>query len=159
MTKRDSRTFTFSRIVNSEVPIYLIDGNLIRNTKIYTDNPYRDLEKFAFFSIASLEVCKQLNWQPVFHSHDWHTALSVKSLRQRRARDTFKKTRSLYTVHNLPYSGGNCPGKVLETYGICPAFDSHIFSEMRTLLNGSRSGSFRCDQHRLQNVCRGNYHA
>lgn len=134
MTKRGFKDVYLSRIVNSEVPIYLIDGNLIRNTKIYTDNPYRDLEKFAFFSIASLEVCKQLNWQPdILHSHDWHTALSVKSLRQRRARDTFfKKTRSLYTVHNLPYSGGNYP-EILETYGIRPAFDSHIFSEMRTL--------------------------
>lgn len=123
-----------SKILDTEVPFYLIDGEIIRNTRIYTDNLYRDSEKYAFFSIASLEMCKHIHWKPdILHSHDWHTALSVKALRQRRARDVFfSKTRSIYTMHNLPYSGGNYPD-ILETYGIKPAFDPLIFPEMRTL--------------------------
>jgi starch synthase len=67
----------------------------------YPDNA----ERFIFFSKGVLEGAKQLGLQPdILHCHDWHTGLVpvyLKTLYQ----NVFKKTASLFTIHNLGYQG------------------------------------------------------
>ena len=84
--------------------------------------------------MAAFEMCRKLDWKPdILHAHDWHAALSVKKLAQIRAYDPFfQGTKSLYTIHNLPYSGGNHPD-ILDLYDIPPAFDLDIPYYLRSL--------------------------
>lgn len=67
----------------------------------YLDNPYR----YAFLSRAALQVTKDLNFRPdVVHVHDWQTALIPYYLKNDRD-PFFAQTKSLLTIHNLPYQG------------------------------------------------------
>lgn len=69
----------------------------------YPDNG----ERFAFFSKASLEALKQLNFSPqILHCHDWQTAISLAYLKCLfQGNPFFNQTRSLFTIHNLAYQG------------------------------------------------------
>ena len=69
----------------------------------YPDNA----ERFAFFSRASLEVMKALDFRPeIVHGHDWQAALAFAYLKFVYADDPFfGRTRSLFTIHNLAYQG------------------------------------------------------
>lgn len=89
-------------------PCYFIDGTPVSaSPKVYSGNNHLDGAKFTFFSLAALELVKILGWKPdVVHAQDWHTASAVYKLSLIRDRDPFfAKTRSLLTVHNLPYLG------------------------------------------------------
>ena len=67
----------------------------------YADNAYR----FSFFSRAAFQVAKAINFQPhIIHVHDWQTALIPYYLK--RDNDPFfAQTKSVLTIHNLPYQG------------------------------------------------------
>jgi len=69
----------------------------------YPDNGQR----FAFFSKASFETLKQLNFSPdILHCHDWQTSVALAYLKFIYSDDFFfKGTRSLFTIHNLAYQG------------------------------------------------------
>ena len=67
----------------------------------YPDNA----ERFVFFSKGILEGARQLGLQPdVLHCHDWHTGLVPVFLKTLNS-DDFRKTASLFTIHNLGYQG------------------------------------------------------
>src|SRR5574339_457038 len=61
------------------VPVYFLDGDPIRASgSVYSSNNKLDAEKYVFFSLAALELPRQLNWQPdILHCNDWHTALAA----------------------------------------------------------------------------------
>lgn len=67
----------------------------------YEDNAHR----FIFFSRAVLEACRATGFMPdVLHCNDWQTGLVplyVKTL----YRKYFRKTPTLFTIHNLGYQG------------------------------------------------------
>jgi starch synthase len=69
----------------------------------YSDNAIR----FLFFSRAVLETCISLNVMPdVVHCNDWQTAMIPLYLKVLYSGyRQFKKTASLYTIHNLAYEG------------------------------------------------------
>jgi starch synthase len=94
------------------------------NSAVYPKNNFNSGRKFAFFSIASLELLKKLNWQAdVIHANDWHTAFALIKLAQIKNKDPFfKNTKSLLTIHNLAYMGGGSE-KVLADYGLLPIPD------------------------------------
>jgi len=82
--------------------------------------PFADnAERFAFFSRASLELCRFLDSPPdVVHANDWQTALAPYYLGQALADDPlFASTRSVFTVHNLAYQG-LCPGSAAAALGL-----------------------------------------
>lgn len=67
----------------------------------YWDNAYR----YSFFTRAALQTAKDLNFRPdVVHVHDWQTALAPYYLKHDHD-PFFANTRSLLTLHNLPYQG------------------------------------------------------
>jgi starch synthase len=111
-----------------DLPVYLIGGPPIpADAPVYSLDTYKDGEKFTFFSLAVLELARALNWAPdILHANDWHTAISVYMLAQRRAEDPFfAKTRSILTVHNLPFMGAGTD-EALAEYGIPPLRDNRL---------------------------------
>jgi starch synthase len=66
-----------------------------------------------------MELLKSLNWKPdIIHAHDWHTAPAVYKLRLvREQEDFYQKTKSLLTIHNLPYLGHDT-SSALQEFGL-----------------------------------------
>ena len=90
---------------------YFNSKKIYRHGRIGTAKKYsrgaEDIKRFAFFSLAALAAIKTLDWRPdVIHCHDWHTALIPDYLKTLYKSDPiFKKTRTLYTIHNLANQG------------------------------------------------------
>ncbi len=108
------------------VPFYYIDGAPIHSSdSVYSGNNDQDGLKFTFFSLAAMELARMIDWRPdIIHAHDWHTAPAVYKLsRVRKEDDYFHRTRSLLTVHNLPYLGAGSENALTE-FGLPPARDS-----------------------------------
>ncbi len=109
------------------MPVYFINGDpLSSSPSVYSMDPALDREKYAFFSLAALELARYLNWQPdIVHSNDWHTALALYALRSRPTDPALERVRTVFTVHNLPYMGGN-GSDVLSAYGLAPLNDDSL---------------------------------
>ena len=122
-----------SQAEGMDVPIYLIDGDPIRGKGVYSSNTIDDNYKYIFFSAAADELFKHIDWIPdVLHAHDWHTGASVMKMKQMRSYDPkYHNVKTLFTIHNLPYAGGNFPD-ILEKYGIEEAFAEEIPEGMRS---------------------------
>lgn len=103
------------------MPVYFISGGPIMNASdVYSSDPAPDREKYAFFSLAALEMLRKFDWQPdIVHANDWHTALALYALRSRRSDPVLGRIRTLLTLHNLPYMGGD-GADVLGAYGLMP---------------------------------------
>ena len=104
------------------VPIYLISGPPIPPRPWLYGGIAEDGPKFVFFSLAALEMCRTMDWQPdVVHAHDWHAGTSVGYLGTAGLADPFfARVASLFTIHNLPYSGAGA-GDALWQYGFWPS--------------------------------------
>ena len=118
----------FTTIVDS-VPVYFI-GRKTRESKnhpVYLAKDSLNGRKFGFFSIATLELLKILDWPAdILHANDWHTSFSVIKLAQANEKDPFyKKTKTLLTIHNLAYMGGGSE-KTLEGFQLNPVDDAHL---------------------------------
>ena len=110
------------------VPHYFIDGPPIAaSTDVYSGDNHQDGGKFTFFSLAALALARRVHWKPaILHAQDWHTAPAVYKLaRIRKEEEFYKGTRSLLTVHNLPYLGQGAQGALAE-FGLPPARDSAL---------------------------------
>ncbi|KKR22038.1 MAG: Glycogen synthase [Parcubacteria group bacterium GW2011_GWE2_39_37] len=84
----------------------IYEGGRVQLDKKYTRMP-NDIKRFAFFSHASLEAVKSLDWQPdVIHCHDWHVAVITDYLKGLYQNDPFfQNVKTLYTIHNLANQG------------------------------------------------------
>src|SRR6266576_6153212 len=92
-------------------PAYLVDApEFFDKASIYGHS--NDHERFAFFSRAALSLVKHLDWQPdIVHGNDWPCGFAMIELRARRRYDDFfRKTRTLFSIHNLGYQGAFDPG-------------------------------------------------
>jgi starch synthase len=109
------------------MPVYFIAGGPISEAAtVYSSDPTFDREKYTFFSLAALEMTRYLGWQPdILHANDWHTALSLYALRARRSDLFFAPIRSVMTLHNLPYMGGD-GSEQLAAYGLSPLEDEAL---------------------------------
>lgn len=102
------------------VPVFLIDGEPLRAAEsIYHSESRKDAEKFIFFALAGLELARALHWKPdIVHTNDWHTAAANLWLALHREKSRhFSKTRSILSIHNLPYMGQNA-GLALTQFGL-----------------------------------------
>ncbi|MBI3313004.1 MAG: glycogen synthase GlgA, partial [Candidatus Omnitrophica bacterium] len=79
----------------------------------YPDNDRR----FVFFQRAVLETLDQLNIKPdIIHCHDWQTGLIPVYLKTHYGdRPIFKKTKTVFTIHNLGYQGNFPPDSLPVT--------------------------------------------
>jgi starch synthase len=92
---------------------YMIDNkDLYHRNYIY--NPFisdqnDDNIRFGFFALSSLQLIKHLDFIPdIIHCHDWQTAfvpLLLKCRKHLREDEYFKKSKIIFTIHNLSYQG------------------------------------------------------
>ena len=101
------------------MPVYFINGDPIRASgSVYSSNNTLDAEKYIFFSLAALELPRQLNWEPnIIHVNDWHTALGAYGNLVKRWDEKARRVASLVTIHNLPFLGPHVKD-ILEEYGL-----------------------------------------
>jgi len=81
-------------------------------------------DRFALFSRAALEALRRLNFVPdIVHAHDWQAAAAPAYLKFVFSGDPFfRRTKSVFTIHNLAYQGLSDPG-LLRRVGL----PGHIF--------------------------------
>ena len=117
----------------SGMPVYFINGeSLSAAASVYSMDPAQDREKFTFFSMAAMEMTRHLNWRPdIIHANDWHTALALYALRSGRFGTGLARARTVLTVHNLPYMGGDGTD-VLVAYGLMPLNEPSLPAWART---------------------------
>lgn len=101
------------------MPVYFLNGDPVRASgSVYSSNNVLDAEKYVFFSLAALELPRQLDWAPhIVHANDWHTALSAYGNLVKRWNEKARRVASLVTIHNLPFLGPNVRD-ILEDYGL-----------------------------------------
>ena len=108
------------------LPVYLISGAPIpADAPVYSGDNLADGHKFTFFSLAALELMRQLDWKPdLIHANDWHTAPAIYTLSSKR--DAFYLNAVLLLgLHNLPFMGVGA-GPALKGFGLEPAAESHL---------------------------------
>ena len=99
---------------SGDMPVYFVSGEPITSSaSVYSSNAALDGEKYTFFSLAALEMTKHLDWEPdIIHANDWHTALTTYALQILHWRGEMQNTKSVLTVHNLPFLGPDLTGRL-----------------------------------------------
>lgn len=69
-------------------------------------------DRFALFSRAALDALRRLDFAPdIIHAHDWQAAAVPAYLKFPFSSDPFfRRTKSVFTIHNLAYQGLSDPG-------------------------------------------------
>lgn len=105
------------------VQLYFIDHpGFFQRDQLYgtpmSDYPDND-RRFIFYQRAVLETLRALGIAPdIIHCHDWQTGLICSYLKTLYAREPlFKKTKTVFTIHNLAYQG-NFPPDSLPLTGL-----------------------------------------
>ncbi len=96
------------------VTYYLLDNQYyFKRDSLY--GFYDDIERFAFFSRAVLEILPHINFRPdVIHCNDWQTALTPVYLDRFYVHDPFyTDIKTVLTIHNIQYQG-KCGTEVFE---------------------------------------------
>ncbi|MBI4090339.1 MAG: glycogen synthase [Candidatus Kerfeldbacteria bacterium] len=112
---------------NSDVPVYFIENTAyLSRGSIYnehgTDDPFDELARFLFFSLAVSEVVPLLGWEPdLVHCHDWHTGLVSTLLASRGVAAT-----TIFTVHNLAHQGVWNAGEALSFLKLAESAGPHL---------------------------------
>jgi starch synthase len=101
------------------LPVYFLNGDPIRASgSVYSSNNKLDGEKYTFFSLAALELPRQIGWEPdIIHANDWHTALAAYGNLVKRWGEKTRKVSSIVSIHNLPFLGPDVSA-TLEAYGL-----------------------------------------
>jgi starch synthase len=97
--------------LDKDIPVYLIErDDMYNRPNIYGDSSgdyYDNFERFAFFTRAILSAAERLPINPdLIHCHDWHTGLLPAMLKgPLRGSETLGRTPTVFTIHNVGYSG------------------------------------------------------
>jgi len=86
---------------------YILDNKDMEDEEdiVYAANPAEDGEKFIAFSLACLDLMQHLKWHAnIIHANDWQTGILCSVLKHTQ-KESFKKTKSIFVIHNLPYMG------------------------------------------------------
>jgi len=122
--------------------IYFIDQpEYFGHGYIYGSGDY-DVERFAFFSRAVVELAKRIGSPPdLIHCNDWQTGFIPAYLKTVYATDPFfSRTATLFTIHNLAYQGIFDPN-LLSRFG----FGWNVFQygmEFHGAANAMKSGIY-----------------
>ncbi|QQS32964.1 MAG: glycogen synthase [Acidobacteriota bacterium] len=109
-------------------PTFLIDApSMFHRDSIYGYT--EDYERFAFFNHAALELIKRLGAPPdIVHLNDWHCGFAAVELASARRSDPYwRRTRSVFSIHNMAYQGGFGLGE-LPALGFTSSFARSAFS-------------------------------
>ncbi len=92
-------------LIKDGVKYYFIDNEYYFGDKeLYKWN---DLERFAFFDKAALEILKGIDFKPdIIHCHDWQAGMIPVLLdAYYRADGFYSDIKTMFTIHNLRYQG------------------------------------------------------
>ena len=106
-------------LVRDGVTYYFIDNEYyFRRGALY--GQYDDGERFAFFSMAVVEMLEHISFYPdILHAHDWQAALSVVYLNQLfRWKEGYTGIRTVFTIHNIEYQGKYDPKILTDVFGL-----------------------------------------
>jgi starch synthase len=123
-------------------PVYFIENaEYFGHGYIYGSGNF-DVERFAFFSRAVLELAKRIGGPPdILHCNDWQTGFIPAYLATVYARDPFfAGAATLFTIHNLAYQGLFDPN-LLPKFG----FDWDVFQygmEFHNAANAMKAGIY-----------------
>jgi len=93
-----ARIYSFGHILFVENKDYFSRGGMYS----YAQQDYPDnLERFAFFSRACVELLFLIGDIDILHCNDWQTALSLAYLKS----SSMPQIASVFTIHNLAYQG------------------------------------------------------
>ena len=106
------------------VQFYFIDNEYYFNGFKPYGYIHEDIEKFAFFSKASLSALPLINFRPdIIHCHDWQTGLIPVYMKERfHDGEFFRDMKSIMTIHNLKFQGIWDLKKVKDITGLPPYF-------------------------------------
>ena len=93
------------KIEKDGVTYYFVDNEYyFGDEHIYKWN---DLERFAFFDKACMELIKVADFKPdIIHAHDWQTGMIPVILNAYYVNDEFYRgIKTVFTIHNLRYQG------------------------------------------------------
>jgi starch synthase len=105
-----------ARVFYSEAngsPTFLIDApEYFHRDSIYGFR--EDYERFAFFNHAALVLLERIGEPPdIVHLNDWHCGFAAVELASKRHRsDCWRKTRTVFSIHNLAYQGAFDAGEL-----------------------------------------------
>jgi starch synthase len=125
-------------VPGSDLPIYFIEYNRFFDRphlygppgQAYSDN----LERFAFFSRACLELCKTIGFIPdVIHANDWQTALVPVYVNTVEWSKPLHGAGTVFTIHNLAYQGNFESGAMFITGLGWEHFNSNEFEHFGDL--------------------------
>lgn len=146
------RPWSLNRVfLDNRIPVYLVEQEELfgrdhlygNGTGDYTDNA----ERFAFFCRAVLEGLKATGWRPdVIHCNDWQTGLLPLYLKTLAREDRFfDGIRTLFTIHNMAFSG-LCPAEKLPALGLGPGLMSSDALEFHGRVSLLKSGLIFSDR-------------
>ncbi|MBU1045011.1 MAG: glycogen synthase GlgA [Candidatus Omnitrophica bacterium] len=115
----DSKKFEIKKIdkdtsvavIQNNVEVYFIENKRYfdrANLYQYNGVDYRDnLERFTYYCQQTLRLAKKIKFKPdIIHCNDWQSALIPIYLKTIYKDDAFfKKTKTVFTIHNLGYQG------------------------------------------------------
>lgn len=89
------------------VTFYFIDNEMYFSGDAPYEDMLWDIEKFIFFSRASLSALPVIGFQPdIVHCHDWQTGLVPVYLKDSfRGGEFYSNMKSIMTIHNLRFQG------------------------------------------------------
>ncbi|MGE0131644.1 MAG: glycogen synthase [Blastocatellales bacterium] len=123
-------------------PVYFIDNHeYFGHGYIYGSGNF-DVERFAFFSRAVIELAKRIGGPPdIIHCNDWQTGFIPAYLRTVYVADPFfARTATLFTIHNLAYQGLFDPN-LLPKFGL--GWDVFQYGmEFHNAANAMKSGIY-----------------
>lgn len=102
------------------ITYYFIDNEFYFGGDKPYNNIYEDVEKFAFFSKAVLEILKVLDFRAdILHCHDWQTGLVPVYLDHDYKKDGFyQNMKTVFTIHNLKFQGRWKLDEVMDMAGL-----------------------------------------
>lgn len=103
---------------------------------------YDDGERFSFFSHAILRLMEEVDFYPdILHLNDWHTGAAAALFKDSYAyREEYKKTRVVFTIHNLKYQG-IFPYSLMKDYlGLSDSYFTYEKVEHYGSLNFMKAG-------------------
>ena len=102
---RDQYCAVFS-LQRNGVTYYFIDNEYyFKRGSLY--GSYDDGERFAFFSMAVLDLMSELDFYPdILHANDWQTALTVIYLKTKfSVSDKYRDIKAVFSIHNILFQG------------------------------------------------------
>jgi starch synthase len=119
---RQAAAYPDDTVLGKGVNVHLIaNDELYDRYGIYVDEAGLDypdnVRRFSYYCRASLELVKKKNFRPdIIHCNDWQTGLVPVYLKELYKNDNFfKHTKTVFTIHNLAYTGSFDFNKWQET--------------------------------------------